>query len=85
MIIFTLALLLLIGGYVVYGAYVNRIFGPDNRKTPALLMTLVCSTYICIAPEGLELPQPVAYGIGGACTLIAVVWFIAWYRKERKL
>ena len=48
-------------------------------------MTLVCSTYICIAPEGLELPQPVAYGIGGACTLIAVVWFIAWYRKDRKL
>ena len=35
MITFTLALLLLIGGYVVYGAYVNRIFGPDNRKTPA--------------------------------------------------
>ena len=39
MITFTIALLLLIGGYVVYGAYVNRIFGPDNRKTPALTMT----------------------------------------------
>ena len=49
---------------------------------PALLMTLVCSTYICIAPEGLSLPQTVAYGIGGACALIAVVWFIAWFKKE---
>ena len=49
---------------------------------PALLMTLVCSTYICIAPEGLSLPQPVAYGIGGACVLIAVVWFITWFKKE---
>lgn len=49
---------------------------------PALLMTLVCSTYICIAPEGLSLPQPVAYGIGGACTLVAVIWFITWFKKE---
>ena len=49
---------------------------------PALLMTLVCSTYICIAPEGLSLQQPVAYGIGGACVLIAVVWFITWFKKE---
>ena len=46
---------------------------------PALLMPLVCSTYICIAPEGLSLPQPVAYGIGGACVLIAVVWFMTWF------
>ena len=38
MITFTIALLLLIGGYAVYGAYVNRIFGPDDRKTPALTM-----------------------------------------------
>ena len=38
MITFTIALLLLIGGYILYGAYVNRIFGPDNRKTPALTM-----------------------------------------------
>ena len=38
MITFTIALLLLIGGYVVYGAYVNRVFGPDDRKTPALTM-----------------------------------------------
>ena len=38
MITFTIALLLLIGGYAVYGAYVNRVFGPDDRKTPALTM-----------------------------------------------
>ena len=48
----------------------------------ALLMTLVCSTYICIAPEGLSLSQPVAYGIGGVCTVVAVVWFITWFKKE---
>ncbi len=51
---------------------------------PALFMTLVCSTYICIAPEGLSLSQGVSYGIGGACMLVAVIWFIAWFNKESK-
>ena len=50
---------------------------------PALLMTLVCSTYICIAPEGLSLPQGISYAIGGACTLAALIWFIIWYKKRR--
>lgn len=49
---------------------------------PALLMTLVCSTYICIAPEGLSLPQNLSYIIGGSCALFALVWFILWYRKR---
>ena len=52
---------------------------------PALLMTLVCSTYICIAPEGLCLPQGVSYAIGGICTLTALIWFIVWYRKRNPL
>ena len=50
---------------------------------PALLMTLVCSTYICIAPEGLSLPQGISYAIGGACTMAALIWFIVWYKKRR--
>ncbi len=37
MITFTVALLLLIGGYFTYGKFVEKIFGPDkNRKTPAI-------------------------------------------------
>lgn len=49
---------------------------------PALLMTLVCTTYICIAPEGLSLSQGLSYIIGGTCTMIALVWFIVWYRRN---
>lgn len=49
---------------------------------PALLMTLVCSTYICIAPEGLSLPAYISYAVGGVSVLIALVWFITWYRKH---
>ena len=36
MITFTLALVVLILGYFIYGAYVDSIFSPDDRKTPAL-------------------------------------------------
>ncbi len=36
MITFIIALALLILGYFVYGAFVNRIFGPDKRPTPAI-------------------------------------------------
>ena len=51
---------------------------------PALLMTSVCSTYICIAPEVLSLPQGISYLIGGICTLIALIWFIVWHKKHSK-
>ena len=49
---------------------------------PALLMTMVCSSYFCIAPEGMLLPQSVSCAIGGVCTLVALVWFIIWFKKE---
>ncbi len=42
---------------------------------PALFMTCVCSTYLCIAPEGFGLSYGVSYGIGIGCVVIAVVWF----------
>ena len=48
---------------------------------PALFMTTVCTTYICIAPEGLQLPAAVSYVIGLVAFLVAVVWFVSWKRK----
>lgn len=51
---------------------------------PALLMTVVCSTYICVAPEGLGLSLTVGYGVGVLCALFAVVWFMNWMNKENK-
>ena len=36
MITFTFALVILIVGYIIYGAYVNKVFGPDDRITPAV-------------------------------------------------
>ncbi len=74
----------------VFTLWAITVFLAKNRKNyyiallPALIMTLVCSTYICIAPEGLELPQMVSYGIGGACTFTGMIWFIKWYKKTLK-
>lgn len=36
MITFTLSLLALVIGYLVYGKFIERIFGPDDRLTPAV-------------------------------------------------
>lgn len=48
---------------------------------PALFMTAVCSTYICIAPEGFGFEKLTSYIIGGVCTVVSLIWFIIWYRK----
>ena len=38
MISFTLSLIALVVGYMVYGKFVERVFGPDDRPTPAISM-----------------------------------------------
>jgi carbon starvation protein CstA len=48
---------------------------------PALFMTAVCVTYICVAPEGLNLPEIVSYSIGGICVAISAIWFILWKKR----
>lgn len=73
----------------VFTLWAITVYLVQNRKNfyvsllPALLMTLVCSTYICIAPEGFSLPQCISYVIGGICTLAGMIWFIIWYRKNQ--
>ena len=49
---------------------------------PALFMTCVCSTYIMIAEEGLQLSAAISYPIGIVCTVIAAFWFSKWYKKN---
>ena len=72
----------------VFTLWAITVYLVQNKKNfyiallPALLMTLVCSTYICIAPEGLSLPQNISYIIGSICTTAGLLWFIAWYRKR---
>ena len=51
---------------------------------PALFMTTVCSTYLFISKQTLQLPEPLAYSLGGICLLIAIVWFFLWLRKYQR-
>ncbi len=48
---------------------------------PALFMTCVCSTYLCIAPEGFGLPHALSYYAGLGCIVVAIIWFVAWKTK----
>ncbi len=52
---------------------------------PALFMTAVCSTFLFISKQALHLPPTVAYSLGGICVIIALVWFILWYRRESRM
>lgn len=52
---------------------------------PALFMTMVCTTYICIATEGFQLPHGVAYVIGLVVMVLSGVWFFVWHEKGKKV
>ena len=75
----------------VFTLWAITVYLVQSRKNfyisliPALFMTLVCSTYICIAPEGFHLPQVLSYVTGGTCTLVGLVWFIIWYRRRENM
>ena len=51
---------------------------------PAIFMTLVCSTYILVAPEGFKLATPIAYIGGFVFTAIAVFLFFLKMNRYRK-
>ncbi|MDR1981426.1 MAG: carbon starvation protein A [Tannerellaceae bacterium] len=48
---------------------------------PALFMTAVCSTYIFIAPEGLNLGAGISQTLGIGCTAVTFVLFLLWRKK----
>ena len=69
----------------VYLTIKRKIYG--IALLPALFMTFVCSSYICIASEGLGLSANLSYTIGGICSAVGILWFWIWkirYRREHK-
>lgn len=51
---------------------------------PAIFMTIVCTTYICVAPEGLSLGTEWILPIALTVLVISTVWFSIWYTKDKK-
>jgi carbon starvation protein CstA len=48
---------------------------------PALFMTMVCVTYIFIAPEGFSLSPTISYTVGGVATIISLILYIIWNKS----
>jgi carbon starvation protein CstA len=48
---------------------------------PAIFMTMVISTYLLLAPEGLNLPQNISYISGGVITALTLVWFGIYHNR----
>ena len=38
----------------------------------------------CHSNKMLHLPEPLAYGLGIACLVVAAVWFTIWYNKQER-
>lgn len=51
---------------------------------PAVFMTFVCSSYICIAPEGFSMAQTPSFIIASVITIAAAASFIIWTIKREK-
>ncbi|MCQ2974412.1 MAG: carbon starvation protein A [Bacteroidales bacterium] len=50
---------------------------------PAIFMTMVCFTYLFLAPECLNLNHSASYILGAACTLALTIMFFIWKNKEK--
>ncbi|MFI3268517.1 MAG: carbon starvation CstA 5TM domain-containing protein, partial [Rikenellaceae bacterium] len=51
---------------------------------PALFMTSICITYICIAPEGLGLSQLTSYIVGSISISLIAIYFFIWKNKVNR-
>ena len=51
---------------------------------PAVWMTMVCTTYIFIAPEGFQFNHEVSYAIGMMTSVGLLIWFCWWYGQKMK-
>lgn len=66
-----------------YLIYENKAFW--ITMIPAVFMTMVCSTYILIAPEGFQLANDLAYIGGSFITLGITILFWIYTTKEKKV
>ena len=64
----------------------NYRYGYLIALIPALFMTMVCSSYILIAPEGLHIAPDkriIGYVIAGLATLGCLFGFIVWAKRQK--
>ncbi len=71
----------------VFTLWTLTVFLAKEHKTyivaliPALFMTTICTTFLCISKNAFALDETLSYIIGGISCVVAIVWFCLWYRK----
>ena len=72
----------------VFTLWAITVFLAQNKKNyfvtlfPAMFMTAVCVTYICIAPEGIGCSNALSYVFGALSVVISLVVFFRWKKKR---
>ena len=61
-------------GYIFYGKYVTKVFGPDDRETPA--------TAINDGVDYVPIPMAVYYPIAVVVGIVAALAFLAIFKKK---
>ena len=73
----------------VFTLWTLTVFLARNRKPyiitliPALFMTTVCSTFIFVSKQALQLPEYVGYPLGILVLVVAFIWFVVWNKKNK--
>lgn len=49
---------------------------------PAIFMTCVCASFLCVSKDAIGMPAEYGYTIGVAVAIICTVWFSVWYNKK---
>jgi carbon starvation protein CstA len=49
---------------------------------PAIFMTCVCTTFLCVSKDALGLPSEIGYVVGLLTAVICTVNFFVWYNKK---
>ncbi len=74
----------------VFTLWMITVYLARNRKPyiitliPAIFMTVVCTTFLIASPQALGRPDFTEVTIT-VVALVALAWFILWYRKDRAL
>lgn len=79
-------------GLSVFTLWAITVFLVRERKgfyflvslLPAIFMTAICISYICVAPEGIGINPSYSYIISSLTAIISIILFIVWYKKEKR-
>ena len=50
---------------------------------PAVFMTVICALFLLVSPEAFNLSTDITVWAVPAIAVVALLWFILWYRRDR--